>query len=59
MSHEEVENGREDGEKDEMEKKGRFAPQRGRHGRGVQQNPIRYEEFDRKLGSIKMTIPPF
>ena len=59
MSHEEAENGREDEEEDEVEERGRFSPQRGRHGRGVQRNPIRYEEFDRNLGSIKMTIPPF
>ena len=59
MSHEEAENGCEDEEDDEVEERGRFPPQRGRHGRGVQRHPIRYEEFDRNLGSIKMTIPPF
>ena len=59
MSHEEVENAHEDEEEDDVEEVGRFAPQRGRHGRGVQRNPMRYEEFDRNLGSIKMTIPPF
>ena len=59
MSHEEAENGHEDKEEDEVEEKGRFAPQRGRHGRGVQRNPIKYEEFDRNLGSIKMKIPLF
>ena len=59
MSHEEAENGREDEAEDEVEEREIFAPQRGRHGRGVQRNPIRYEEFDRNLGSIKMTIPPF
>ena len=42
MSHEKAENGRED----EVGERGRFASQRGRHGRGVQRNPIRYEEFD-------------
>ena len=59
MIHEEATNGREDEEEDEVEEKGRFPLQRGRHGRGVQRNSIRYEEFDRNLGSIKMTIPPF
>ena len=55
MSHEEDENGCEEEEEDELEER----VQRGSHGRGVQRNPIRYEEFDRNLGSIKMTIPLF
>ena len=44
MSHEQAENGREDEEEDEVEERGRFTPQRGRHGRGVQRHLIRYEE---------------
>ena len=42
-----------------MEESSRFAPQRGRHGRWVQRNPIRYEELDQNLGSIKMMIQSF
>ena len=59
MSREEAEKGRDNEEEDEVEERFIFSPQRGRHGQGVQQNPIRYEEFDRNLGSIKMTISPF
>ena len=55
MSSEEAKNGCED----EVEERGRFSPRMRRHGRGVRRNPIRYEEFDQNIGSIKMTIPPF